>query len=297
MTQLNPKSKIGFIGAGVVGGSLAVALSQNGYAIVAAASRTFASAQALAARVPGCAAFETGQEVADAAEFVFITTTDDAIEHVAAAVSWRPGQGVAHCSGAASLDVLSGPAAQGAIAGAFHPVQAFSSVEGGVKSIPGITFGIEGNPEVRSFLDEMALAIGGIPIFLKPEDKALYHASAVMMGNLLTVLAAVASGLWSNIGLTRADGVKALAPMMRQVSINLETSGIPGAVAGPYIRGDVGTIRKHLEALHLQAPDVLPLYRELAKSAIPFALEKGTLTADEADVIRALVEGSHGGCG
>jgi predicted short-subunit dehydrogenase-like oxidoreductase (DUF2520 family) len=65
-------------------------------------------------------------------------------------------------------------------------------------------------------------------------------------------------------------------------------------VAGPYTRGDVGTIRKHLEALLSQAPDVLPLYRELARAAIPFALEKGTLNADEAGVIRALVEGFKG---
>ena len=158
---LSRESKVGFIGSGVVGGSLAVALSRQSYAVVAAASRTFSSAQSLAARVPGCVAYRTAQEVADRADVVFVTTSDDAVERVASTIAWRDGQGVAHTSGVSSLDVLEGAVRQGAVAGAFHPLQAFSSVENGVQSIPGITFGIEGNDEIWAYLEEMALAIGG----------------------------------------------------------------------------------------------------------------------------------------
>ena len=130
-------------------------------------------------------------------------------------MQWRTGQGVAHCSGAASLDVLETATRQGAVPGAFHPLQAFSSVENGVRSIPGITFGIEGNAEMREYLADMARDIGGNPVFLKPEDKALYHLSGVMMGNLLTCLVGISAEVWEHIGYTRDDGVKALVPMMR----------------------------------------------------------------------------------
>ena len=106
------------------------------------------------------------------------------------------------------------------------------------------------------------------------------------MGNLLTVLGAVSGQLWENIGLTRAEGIKALTPIMKQVSINLESLGIPEAFAGPYVRGDIGTIQKHLETLQLQEPSVLPLYCELALAGLPFAIEKGTLTQDRAETIR-----------
>ena len=44
-------SRIGIIGSGFVGGSLAVALSRVGYSVVAAASRRFASAESLALRL------------------------------------------------------------------------------------------------------------------------------------------------------------------------------------------------------------------------------------------------------
>ncbi|MDA1349384.1 MAG: DUF2520 domain-containing protein, partial [Chloroflexi bacterium] len=237
MTAFGPSSKIGFIGAGKVGGSIAVALSRADFTVVAVASRTFASAREFAERVPGCVACEGPQEVADRADVVFITSGDDAIGPVVSGIDWRPGQGVVHCSGAASLDVFEEAVGQGAVAGAFHPLQAVSSVENGVDSIPGITFGIEADGEMREYLAETARAIGGNPIFLRPEDKAMYHLTGVLMGNLLTTLGAVAAQMWETFGFTRADGVKALAPMMRQVSVNLERSGVPDAVAGPYPRG------------------------------------------------------------
>ena len=294
MPVLSKKSRIGFIGAGRVGGSLALALSRQGYHVAAAASRTSSSAQALADRVPGCTAYEAGQEVADAVDVLFVTTADDAIGPVASAISWQRGQGVVHCSGAASLDVFEDAVGQGAIAGAFHPLQAISSVDNGVKSYPGTTFGIEGSTEIREFLEEMARALGGRPIFLNSADKAMYHLTGVLMGNLLTALGATAAQLWETFGFTRAEGVKALAPMMRQVSINLDASGVPDAVAGPYVRGDIGTVRKHLEALHSRAPEMLPLYCELALAGLPFALEKGPIGPERAQEIRELLESYRG---
>ena len=103
MTPLSIHTPIGFIGVGAVGGTLAVALAQAGYRVTAIASCTLASAQGLAAHVVGCTAYATAQQVVSACDLVFITTPDDAIGTVAAALTWRPGQGVVHCCGAASL--------------------------------------------------------------------------------------------------------------------------------------------------------------------------------------------------
>ena len=294
MGSLDSNSRIGFIGAGVVGTSLAVALSRGGRRVVAASSRTFASARKLVELVPGCTAYPTASEVANSSDVVFISTSDDAISKVASSISWRQGQGVVHCAGAASLDVLEHPVSQGAVSGSFHPLQSFSSVENGVESIPGTTFGIEGSDEMRAYLQDTALAIGGNPIFVKSDDKALYHLSGVMVGGLLATLAGVASQLWERFGIPRAEGLEALVPMMRQGVVNLETSGIPDALVGPYARGDIGTVRKHLEALRSRAPEVLPLYCELALAGIPLALEKGTLGRDRADEIRELVDKYRG---
>ena len=288
--EFDKSTPIGFIGAGAVGGSLSVALRDAGYPVVAVASRTLASARAFAERLPDCAIHPDMQGVADCADFVFITTSDDAIAPVCESVRWREGRGVAHCSGAASVEPLASAASQGAAVGAFHPLQAFSSVEEGARNIPGTTFGIEAPPELRGYLEAMAIDIGGNPIFLKPEDKVLYHVSGVLMGNLLAVLASVAASMWPKFGHSRAEGVRALTPMMTAAARNLSANGVPQGVAGPYPRGDVGTIRKHLEALSASAPEYLPLYCELALAGLPFAVEKGALAQERADEIAALVE-------
>jgi predicted short-subunit dehydrogenase-like oxidoreductase (DUF2520 family) len=290
MALFDRTSTIGFIGAGAVGGALGVCLSRAGYRVAAVGSRTFASAQRFAERIDGCRACHTAQEVADAAHLVVISTADDAIRSVADGVKWRAEQMVVHCSGATSLDVFRHPASQGTAVGALHPLQAFSSVENGVDSIPGTTFGIEGDTQVREALADMARDIGGKPVFLDAEDKALYHLTGVMMGNLLTCLAATAAQLWEQCGYSRAAGIEALVPMMRGVVNNLERSGVPGAVAGPYVRGDLGTIRKHVEALAARAPEVLPLYRELARAAVPFGVEKQALSTETAQQIEAIIE-------
>lgn len=292
MVKLNKSSRIGFIGAGKVGGSLAVAMSNVGYPVVAVASRTPASAEAFAARIDDCTPYAALQDAVDASDMLFISTSDDAISQVAASANWREGQGVAHCSGAASLDVLESAEAQGASPGAFHPLQAFSSVDNGVRSIPGITFGIEGSDEMRAYLGDLARAIGGNPVFLNAEDKPLYHLSGVMMGNLLTCLVGISAEVWEHIGYTRDDGVKALIPMMRAVAYNVETSGIPAAVAGPYPRGDLGTAAKHLQALTSQHPDLLPLYRELALAGLHLAVEQG-LSEDGENTFKQLLNDSR----
>lgn len=283
-------TQIGFIGAGNVGGSLAVAMSNAGYPVTAVGSRTFASAQTFAGRISDCTAYENIQEVADRADFVFISTSDDAIKIVCDQVSWREGQGVAHCSGAASVDLLQPAVDQGAVAGAFHPLQAFNSVENGVKAIPGVTFGIEGNDAIQAYLRGIASDIKGIPISLRPQDKVLYHVSGVLMGNLLAVLASVAASMWEKFDHTRDEGVRALSPMMPAVSSNLDSVGVPQAVAGPYVRGDIGTVRKHLEAVSSSAPEYLALYIELALVGLPFAVEKGALAPERSQEIKELLE-------
>jgi predicted short-subunit dehydrogenase-like oxidoreductase (DUF2520 family) len=163
-----------------------VALAQAGYRVTAIASRTLASAQGLAARVVGCAAYDKAQQVVSACDLVFISTPDDAIGAVAAALTWRPGQGVVHCSGATSLEVFAQPCVQGALPGALHPFQAVASIEAGVASLPGTTFGIEAEEPVRTFLITLAQAFTRPSHCVERCDKVLYHLSAVTMGNLLT---------------------------------------------------------------------------------------------------------------
>ena len=289
MTILDRDSQIGFIGAGMVGRSLAAALSNRGYKVTAAASRTHASAEALAALAPGCAAYREMQDAVDASDFVFITSTDDAIGAIASSVTWREGQGVVHCSGVSSLDALESAAGRGALTGAIHPLQTFSSVDDAQTALPGTTFAIEGGPEMRSYLAKMALALGGSPIFLRPEDKPLYHATVVMMGGLLSGMFGHVGDLWSHLGMGRGEALKAITPIAQGVVTTVGAVGIPQAVAGPYVRGDVGTIEKHLDALRSKVPGSVAVYCQMALAGLPYALEKGKVPENRAAEIRRML--------
>ena len=270
--------RIGVIGPGKVGTVLALALHEAGYAVVAVAGRRLASAEALSRRIPGCVAFDRPQTVVDGADLVFLTTPDDAIAEVAAAVSWRPGQAAVHTSGALSLDVLAAAGRDGASAGSIHPLQTFAGADEGRALLAGSAFAIEGSPALLPLLRELVEALGGQPVELPPGAKTLYHVAAVLMSNYTVTLAKLVTDLWESFGVDRETALAALLPLLHGAVRNLETLGLPDALTGPVSRGDAGTVRRHMEALSLEAPELLGVYRQLGLATIPVALAKGSLS-------------------
>jgi predicted short-subunit dehydrogenase-like oxidoreductase (DUF2520 family) len=248
--------------------------------VVAVASRTAASAERLAERLKGCRAVESAQAVADAADLVFITTPDDAIAEVAAQVRWRPGSWVVHVSGAESLDVLEPALRAGATVGSIHPLQTFADVEQAVASMPGSTFALEGEGPLLECLREMVLALGGRAVELRPQDKALYHAAAVLVSNYVVTLMDMATRLWQQLGADPDAATEALLPLLQGTVNNLRRLGLPDALTGPIARGDLGTVRWHLAALEASAPELLPAYRELGLRTVPVAEALGRKRAE-----------------
>jgi len=283
---------IGFIGAGTVGTALAYRLKARGYNVVAVASRTYASAEKFAITVPGCRALKTPQEVVDITDLVFITTPDGAIGQIAAQLKWRSGQSVVHCSGADSTAILQPAHDQGAQVGAFHPLQTFAGIKQAIENIPGSTFAVEAEEPLKIILRRMADDLGGYSIELKQTDKVLYHASAVIACNYLVTLVKLATDLWQDFGVPRQDAVRALMPLLKGTLNNLENIGIPDCLTGPIVRGDTGTVEKHLNALDKTDPDVAVIYRQLGLQTVPIALTKGKLDGEQADRIRDILESS-----
>ena len=281
--------KVGFIGAGTVGTALASRLSASGYDVVAVASRTFASAERLAAAVPGCRPMNTLQACADAADLVFITTPDGAIGQVASQIRWRKGECVVHCSGADSTEVLQPARALGAQVAAFHPLQTFASVKQAIDNLPGSTFAVEAEEPLRSLLKKMAEDLNGYSIELKASDKVLYHASAVVACNYFVTLVKLSTDLWQTFGVSRKDAVRALMPLLKGTLNNIENVGIPNCLTGPIARGDAGTVRKHLAALDKSAPAVAKIYRQLGLETVPIALDKGKIDQTTASQLEDLL--------
>ena len=258
--------------------------------MVAVASRSIASAEGLAEAVGGCQVSHSGQEVADTAELVFITTPDDAIAPVVKQVRWHPGQSVVHCSGVASVDILEPARQMGAQVGGFHPLQTFASASYAIESLSGSTFILEAEEPLLRTLQELAGDLDGHWVRLKVGDKVLYHAAAVMACNYVVTLVKLATDLWQVFGVPVPEATQALVPLLRGTVNNIANVGLPGCLTGPIARGDVGTIKRHLGALQELAPSLLPIYRELGLETIPIALAGGGIDNERAGEMRLLLQ-------
>lgn len=284
-----PPPRLGFIGAGRVAKALAWGLAAGGYPAVAVASRRRESAEQLAARIAGCRAGTDAQAVVDDADLVFVTVPDDAIAAVAAAVEWRPGMAVVHCSGATEVAVLESAALAGAAPGGFHPLQLFADPDVALAGLPGCTVGIEASGALLERLQVLAAALGCRSFCLPPGCRVRYHVAAHYAAGFVVTMLKQATDLWQGFGVEREDAIRALLPLLRGAAASMERSGLAQGLAGTFARGDIGTLEKHLAEMGRAGPDALRLYCELALRSIPLGLERGGYDEERAETMRALL--------
>jgi predicted short-subunit dehydrogenase-like oxidoreductase (DUF2520 family) len=272
-----------------VGTALAVGLSRIGYHISAVYSRSMPSTDKLAGLLPGCHPCRKAQQVADTCDMVFVTTPDDSITQIVRQIQWHPGQYVLHCSGALSLDVLETARKDGTETGSLHPLQSFASIDQAVNNLPGSTFALEGRDQLLATLKQIVNLLGGRVIVLKAGDKALYHAAAVLTSNYTVTLLGMAATLWESFSIPQAEAVTALLPLLRGTVNNIESIGLPDCLTGPIARGDLDTIRKHLEDIAAKCPSLLSAYKEMGQQTIPIAVASGGINKEKARMLSSIL--------
>jgi len=272
------------IGAGAAGSALAHAWHAAGGRVVAVASRTLARADALARAVGLTAATPDLGMAAQQARIVVLAVPDGAIADVAAAIAWRPGQIAVHLSGALGVAPLAAASARGAEVVAFHPLCAFA--RGAPPALlPGTRFGYTGPETLRPLFEALAHDLGGVLLPVPEEGRTLYHAAAVLASNDLVALTGAAVDALGRAGIAADEALAALLPLIQSTVDNLARQGLPGALTGPLVRGDLATVRRHRTALG-DTP-LRRIYDALASQAARLALRR----ADVPEAARtALVE-------
>jgi len=257
--------------------------------VTAVASRDPARREAFVALVPGAKGFEAPHAVVDESDLLFVTVPDDAIADVAAGIRLYSGQAIVHTSGALPAAVLAPAMAAGTEAGSFHPLVAFADLDAALAALPGATVAIEGDEGLLPLLSDLAAATGARPVRVTAAGKAAHHAAAVMAaGGLVAVLDAVAE-LGGSAGLLGDDRLGAYLGLAGQALENARRLGTGAALTGPIVRGDLGTVRLHLDALRRVAPDVVPLYVALSRRALAIAQARGDLGPERTADLLALL--------
>jgi predicted short-subunit dehydrogenase-like oxidoreductase (DUF2520 family) len=286
------------IGAGRVGSSVGHLLKRAGYSVIAVVARTAASAERASTFIGGGKPATDVVWAAAGADFVFITTPDrfirEVCDQIAAAAGFKPGAIVIHMSGAHALNLLDSARRAGAYRAVLHPLQSLASWEQGVKMLPGSYFRIEADPEVLKAAKDIVEALGGIelvmPKWTSDEDSAaLYHAGAVAVSNYFVALVDYGLKFYQTLGADKKEALKAVLPLIRGTLHNIETLGIPDALTGPIMRGDTQTVRDHLEAMRRRAPELVSLYKELARQTLSVAKDRGSLNQDAAKELLKMV--------
>ncbi len=275
---------VAIIGAGRVGGAIGHLLTKAGFSVTAAVCRTQASADKARSFIGSGASLTDPAQAASTAGIVLITTPDSAIKSVcdsiAARTGFLPGAIVVHTSGAHTLDLLDAVKQSGAYRAVVHPLQSVPSREQGAKNLPGSFFRVEADPEALATARDIVRALGGSELEMPAwrsdkESAALYHAGAVAVSNYFVALMDYGLRFYEALGADKEQALKAVLPLIKGTLANMETMGTTRALTGPISRGDAETVKGHIEAMRDRAPELLPLYRELAKQTIGIARERG----------------------
>jgi len=286
---------VSIIGAGKVGTAIGRLLAARGYDIRGVVATSMESASDSATRIGAGEPGTDAVAASKAAEWVFITTPDSKVggvcDEVASGGGFKHGPLVAHFSGALGSGELKSAKEQGARVLSVHPLQSFASVDQAVKNLPGSYFSVEGDAEAAEEGSELVSALGGRKIVIPTEHKALYHAGAAVASNFLVAVIDFAAAIYGKLGMTRTEAVEAVMPLITGTVSNIGRVGVPDALTGPISRGDVDTVRSHVEALRTEMPEGLGLYRELGRYTVDVGLRKGSLKKEAAQEILGLLDG------
>jgi predicted short-subunit dehydrogenase-like oxidoreductase (DUF2520 family) len=204
------------------------------------------------------------------ARILWLSVPDGAIESTVVRILRRrsslEGQVVLHSSGALTRDALALARAAGALVASVHPLMSFPSR----RPVPlaGVPFGVEAQERsLRRMLFQLVRQLGGKPFTVPSEGKALYHAAGMFASPLLTSLMTGAATCLRAAGIDHQQAERLLGPLAAATVANMMREGLRQSLSGPWARGDVSTVKLHLQALQPH-PLLAETYRNLAVLAL-----------------------------
>lgn len=204
------------------------------------------------------------------ARILWLCVPDATIAETAARIAAQRGdlrgQIVVHSSGALPASVLEPVRLAGARVGAVHPVMTFPTRR--VVALKDVMFGVESeDPGTRRTLNALVRRLGGVPFPVDSDAKALYHAAGVMASPLLVSALTAAMKAAQLAGLDAKTSAKWVRALAGATAANVFARGPDVSFSGPFARGDVETIRLHLQAL-ADHPILTGVYQSLARHAV-----------------------------
>ncbi|MEO0137324.1 MAG: DUF2520 domain-containing protein [candidate division WOR-3 bacterium] len=104
---------------------------------------------------------------------------------------------------------------------------------------------------------------------MKKGKKGLYHLTGVFASNLLVALGTGIEMMTKKLNWQKNDFYTIILPLMQQTIDNIKKYGLRKALSGPIARGDIKTIKAHLQILQ-KDPALKEVYRTLSRLIITY---------------------------
>lgn len=218
---------------------------------------------------------------------LFLAVPDDVLAPLArrlAKEDWLP-PAVVHLSGSRGAEAIAALEPRAHIA-AFHPLAALDAKRG---IPPGALLAIDArDPMLRRRLQRLAKAMQLEPASVRPGQHARYHAGAVVSANLAVALLQSGIDLLVGAGIPEDIARRGLAHLLGSTARAAQEHSLAKMLTGPVARGDVGTVRRHLEVL--AGDDTFELYTRLSLKLLAVA----NLPRSRRDELQRLLLDSRG---
>jgi predicted short-subunit dehydrogenase-like oxidoreductase (DUF2520 family) len=266
-SQENARVTVSIVGPGNLGTALAMTLPAAGYEVHVLGSRNAGSETKKLARRLKARLVEPGKQPLES-DVVWITVPDDAIaataRKLAGSQSWK-GKRVFHSSGALTSDELAPLRKKGASVASVHPMMTF--VRGSRPQMAGVAFALEGDRAALRMARRIVEDLGGSAFAIRKHNKVLYHAFGSFASPLAIALMATLEQVAYQAGIPRRNVKPMMLPLLSQTLRNYVEYDAATAFSGPLVRGDIATVRKHLQELN-SLPEARQVYLALARSAL-----------------------------
>ncbi len=268
-----------FIGGGRAGTSLAKVLQESDKFVVKAITCLTEQEAEDSANFIGNIEY-VGTDNNKAIEYgniIFITTPDDIIKKIADKISEESNlenKYIFHISGSRASDILKSCKIKGASIGSIHPLQSLPSFKKGAENIKKAYFCIEGDENAVKMGQEIVGSINNRFFTIDSDMKGLYHAAAVFASNYINTTCYEAFSIFRQLGIGEDTVLEIIKPLITGTVNNIQELGIINALTGPISRGDINTIKNHLNSFFKYRKDDLLLYKELGKKTIELAILK-----------------------
>lgn len=278
--------RFAILGAGRIGRTLGRLMVARGLHPAGISCRSLRSARKAVIFIGGGEATISNARAAAGATLVIISTPDGAIAPLARRLArtkleWN-GRTVAHTSGALSSAALEPLARRKARVASWHPLVSVADPRVALRDFDHVPFAIEGDPRAVRELRRLVDRLGGRPITIPRQAKALYHLIACLLSNDLVALLAFGLESAHGLGLSNREAARLYLPLVRRTLENVEKLGVVKALTGPVSRGDVATLRLHADPLRALPSEFRKLHRLLAVRSADLARQAATITPDMA---------------